>query len=93
MISQRYFSIADESLYEDLRLTLDAGWNHSPPVTCVDPASVAPRDDAGRIVLSVRSEVCDYEAVSAILPGLLSFGHVVEITAAEYQDAITPTTP
>lgn len=83
-MSQRFFRTADEALYEQVRLGLDAQWGHVAPVTCVDPASVAPRDSVGRILLAVRSEFCDYEAVAAMLPSLLSGGAVDEINESDY---------
>lgn len=86
---QRYFRTADADLYESIRLQLDAAWGHPTPdgrtVTCIDPAAVAPRDAAGRILLAVRPEFCEYEHVSAMLPPLLASGAVEEIAASEYQ--------
>jgi hypothetical protein len=88
---QRFFRIADEALYEDVRLALDVSWGHVPPTTCVDPATTAPRDLQGRILLAVRNEFADFEAVSAILPGLLESGAVEEITASAYWAAMPQT--
>jgi len=85
MISQRYFRTADATLYEQVRLGLDAAWGHQPPTTCFDQAAVAPRDSQGRILLAVRPEFVAFDAVAAMLPGLLASGAVEEITAAEYQ--------
>ena len=85
----RFFRTADSALYEQVRLGLDAAWGHVPPTTCIDPADVAPRDDAGRIMLSVRHEFTEFPAAAAILPGLLASGQVVEISEAEYRAAIT----
>lgn len=85
----RFFRTADADLYEQVRVGLDTAWGHVPPTTCIDPADVAPRDDAGRIVLSVRQEFAEFPAAAAILPGLLASGQVVEISEAEYRAAIT----
>jgi len=85
----RFFRTSDESLYEQVRLGLDAAWGHVHPATCIDPAGVAPRDSAGRIVLAVQREFTDFPAVAAILPGLLASGQVIEINEAEYRAAIT----
>jgi len=90
MISQRYFRAADDALYEQVRLGLDAAWGHAPPTTCIDPAAVAPRDADGRIVLAVRSEFAEFPAAEAILPQLLASGAVEEIDAATYQAAANP---
>jgi hypothetical protein len=85
----RFFRTSDATLYEQVRLGLDAAWGHTPPTTCIDPADVAPRDDAGRIVLAVRQEFTEFPAAAAILPDLLASGQVVEISEAEYRAAIT----
>jgi len=85
----RFFRTADAALYEQVRLWLDAAWGHVPPTTCIDPADVAPRDNAGRIVLSVRQEFTEFPAAAAILPDLLASGQVVEISEAEYRAAVT----
>lgn len=85
----RFFRTADAALYEQVRLGLDAAWGHTPPTTCIDPADVAPRDDAGRIVLSVRQEFAEFPAAAAILPDLLASGQVVEISEADYRAAVT----
>lgn len=85
----RFFRTADASLYEQVRIGLDAAWGHVPPATCIDPADVAPRDSAGRIVLAVPQEFTEFPAVLAILPGLLSGGKVAEISEAEYRAATT----
>jgi hypothetical protein len=87
---QRFFRTADAALYEQLRLGLDAAWGHTPPTTCIDPVSVAPRDAAGKIVLAVRQEFAEFPAAAAILPGLLASGQVEEITQAEYAPVDQP---
>lgn len=85
----RFFRTADAALYEQVRLGLDAAWGHVPPTTCIDPADVAPRDNAGRIVLAVRQEFTEFPAAAAVLPDLLASGQVVEISEAEYRAAIS----
>jgi hypothetical protein len=88
-MTHRYFRTADAALYEQVRLGLDAAWNHQPPTTCIDPAAVAPRDTAGRIVLAVNTEFTEFPAAAAILPGLLASGAVEEIDRATYMVAVT----
>lgn len=90
MIPQRYFR-ASEEVYEQVRATLDAAWGHPGPVavTCFEPAATAPRDADGRVLLAVNAEFCEYEAVAAVLPGLLASGAVEEIAEADYQPART----
>lgn len=89
----RFFRCNDDQVYEAARLGLDAAWGHVAPTTCIDPAEVAPRDSQGRVVLAVNQEFCEYAAAAELLPQLLASGAVDEITQAEYQAAITPTTP
>jgi len=88
----RCFRTADESLYESIRLQLDAAWGHPTPdgrtVTCFDPAAVAPRDAAGRLLLAVHDEFATWEPAATLLPQLLASGAVEEITQAEYQAAL-----
>lgn len=79
-----YFRISDDATYEQVRFGLDAAWGHEPPVTCVDPAAVAPRDAQGRILLAVRPEFVAFDAVASMLPALLASGAVEEITEGEY---------
>jgi alkylhydroperoxidase family enzyme len=84
----RYFRCSSDMVYEHARATLDLAWGHPNPqtqtITCVDPSAVAPRDSVGRILLSLKSEFCEYEAAAALLPELLATGTVEEINAAEY---------
>jgi hypothetical protein len=88
-LMKRYFRTADEALYETIRLQLDAAWGHptadGKTITCIDPASVAPRDSQGRILLALRPQFISYEPAASMLPQLLTSGAVEEITADEYQ--------
>jgi len=88
----RYFRTADDELYEQVRLGLDAAWGHPSgrTVTCIDPAAVAPRDSQGRILLAVKPEFAEFPAAAAILPGLLASGAVEEIDRATYMAAVSP---
>jgi hypothetical protein len=89
-MSQRYFRTADEAMYEQVRIGLDAAWGHpnGNTLTCIDPAAVAPRDAQGRILLAVKPEFTEFPAAAAMLPDLLASGQVVEITEAEYRAAL-----
>jgi hypothetical protein len=87
-MSHRYFRTDNDSVYEQVRLGLDDAWQHVSPTTCIKPADVAFRDDAGRIVLAVRQEFAEFPAAAAMLPGLLASGAVEEITRAEYLAAL-----
>jgi hypothetical protein len=84
----KYFRTADAALYESIRLQLDAAWGHPTPdgrtLTCFDPAAVAPRDAAGRLLLAVKDEFVTWEPAATLLPQLLASGAVVEIDAAAY---------
>jgi len=89
-MTQRFFR-SSESVYEQVRLALDAAWGNpgDNAVTCFEPAATAPRDAAGRVLLAVQSEFCDYEAVAQMLPGLLASGAVEEISGEEYEATVT----
>jgi hypothetical protein len=96
-MSQRFLRTADADLYESIRLQLDAAWGHPTPdgrtVTCFDPAAVAPRDAAGRLLLAVNDEFTAWEPAATLLPQLLASGAVEEISEAEYSTALPPPTP
>lgn len=92
-MSSRFFRITDDALYEQVRLSLDAAWGHVAPETCVDPATVAPRDTGGAILLAVRPEFCAFAAVSQMLPQLLAGGDVQEIDEATYKATIQRPAP
>lgn len=96
----RYFRcLAGDELYEQIRATLDAAWGHpnaeTKTSTCFDPASVAPRDTQGRILLAVNDEFVAYPAAAEMLPQLLASGAVEEITEQAYRSALqeNPTIP
>lgn len=93
----RCFRTASESLYESIRLQLDTAWGHpnaeTKTITCFDPAAVAPRDKAGRLLLAVNDEFATWEPASTLLPQLLASGAVEEITEAEYRAAIQTPEP
>jgi hypothetical protein len=89
-VTQRYFRSTDAT-YEAIRLQLDAAWGHGPGTgtdTCYEPAASAPHDAQGRVLLAVRAEFCEYEAVAAMLPQLLASGAVEEIDEATYRAAM-----
>ena len=89
----KYFRcLAGDEAYEQVRLALDAAWGHpnaeTKTVTCFDPATVAPRDSQGRIVLAVSDEFVAYPAAAEMLPQLLASGAVEEITEQAYRSAL-----
>jgi hypothetical protein len=89
---QRYFR-SEPAVYEAIRSQLDAAWglpNDKGTVTCIEPAETAFRDGDGMVLLAVRSEFCEFPAVSSMLPTLLASGSVEEINAAEYHAAFPP---
>ena len=89
----RFFRTSSDAIYEQARLTLDAAWGHRPPVTCIDPASVAPRDSLGRLVLAVHDEFCEYSVAVDLLPQLLLSGTVEEIDRDTYTAAVKSNGP
>lgn len=86
----RYFR-STVPVYEQVRLSLDATWGHpnqeTKTDTCIQPASNAPRDSSGRVLLATSNEFCDWPAVAELLPQLLNSGLVEEIDASTYQMA------
>lgn len=80
--------LAGDEAYEQVRLTLDAAWGHpnaeTKTATCIDPASVAPRDRQGRIMLATSQAFCEYEAAAQLLPMLINGAVIEEIDAATY---------
>jgi hypothetical protein len=84
----RYFCTDSDQAYEQARLALDQAWGHAEPVTCIDPAAVAPRDAEGRIVLAVNHEYVEFPAAAQMLEYMISIGAAVEIAAAEYAAAV-----
>jgi len=91
----RYFRcLAGDEAYEQIRSTLDAAWGHpnaeTNTLTCIDPASVAPRDTQGRIMLATSEAFCEYQAASEMLAGLLASGAIEEIDATNYFAALPP---
>jgi hypothetical protein len=93
----RFFRTDDEALYESVRHQLDAAWGHPTPdrrtMTCFDPAAVAPRDAADRLLLAVNDEFVTWEPAATLLPQLLASGAVEEIDAETYRAALPPARP
>lgn len=87
-MTNRFFRTDNDELYEQIRLGLDATWNHIPPTTCIEPAETAPRDKNNNIILAVKQEFTEFEAVQQILPDLLNSGSIIEITEEEYMSSI-----
>lgn len=85
----RFFCcLAGDEVYEQVRLALDFAWGHpnesTKTQTCIDEASVAPRDTQGRIMLAASDSFCDYEAAAQMLPALTASGAIEEIDEATY---------
>jgi len=85
----RFFR-SSPSVYEDIRLQLDAAFGYPDGVTETvwNPVAVAARDAAGRCLLAVRVESCERPQVASVLPGLLASGQVEEIDEAIYRAAM-----
>jgi hypothetical protein len=93
----RYFRTANETLYETIRLQLDAAWGHpsadGKTLTCFDPVAVAPKDRLGRVMLAVHDEFATWEPAATLLPQLLGSGAVEEITQQTYMAGLPPPYP
>lgn len=90
----RYFRTTSDEVYEAARHTLDAAWGFPNPlvltVTSITPATRAPRDTQGRILLAVRAEWCEYSVAVDLLPQLLASGVAEEIDESEYLSSLPP---
>ena len=84
----RFFRTSDAASYEQARLSLDAVWGHVPPVTCIDPAAVAPRDTDGRIVLAVNDQFCSFPDAALLIQQMIGSGVAEEIAETEYMAAV-----
>lgn len=91
----RYFRTADEVVYERTREALDSLWGlpANGQVTCFEPAATAPRDESGRIYLSLWSQYCDMPDTGPLLAGMLANGLVEELSRNEYFAAVGSTRP
>lgn len=89
----RFFRAATDASYEQARLTLDAAWglpNDKGTDTCIAPISLAPRDAAGRPMVAVSDEWCEWEPADTLLPQMINAGMVAEISEADYWAAMPP---
>lgn len=85
----RFFRSTDAVL-EQVRAALDAAWGlpANGQTTTLLEAAKSPHDSSGRVLLAVRAEFCQYDAVAAMLPDLLASGAVEEIDEATYWSSI-----
>jgi len=86
-MTHRFFS-ADEATYETVRATLDAAWglpNALGTHTCIAPATSAPRDERGRVLVAVPIAFTTFTVADEMLPNLLAVGAVEEISEPEYR--------
>lgn len=94
----RYFRCdSGDAAYEQARLALDAAWGHpnaeTKTLTCIDPAAVGPRDFAGRLLLAVHHEFCEYPAAAQMLSLMIGSGAACEISSSEYQSSLMSSLP
>jgi hypothetical protein len=88
----RFFR-ASESVYEQVRVTLNDAWGLPDSYgtqTCYLPAELAVRDPSGLCLLAVDDAFCNYSVAVDMLPQLLASGAVEEITAEQYGQAAEP---
>jgi len=89
-MSQRFFR-GDVATYETIRADLDAAWglpNDKGTTTCISPATTAPKDSQGRVLLAVNDEFATCEPAATLLPQLLASGAVQEISQAAYRASL-----
>jgi hypothetical protein len=87
---KRFFRASPE-VYESVRAAIDAEWGlpANGQETAFAPLATAPQS-GGMAYLAVYQSFCEYDAVAAMLPGLLASGAVEEIDAATYQASLPP---
>ena len=92
----RFFAAANDGVYEQARLTLDAAWglpNGRGTDTCIPTVNAAPRDEAGRPMVAVSEEWCEWEPANTLLPQLIGSGAVEEVGSEVYAAAIAGPLP
>jgi hypothetical protein len=84
-MTHRFFR-ADRSTYASILDGINASWGlpANGQQTAFAMPDDAPADSQGRLYLAVWDFFCEYEAVAAVLPGLLEAGLVEEITGEQY---------
>ena len=78
--------------YASICSQLDAAYGYpnaeTKTIRTLPSEDVLPKDEQGRVYLSVSSAYCDFVLPSQMLPQLLASGAVEEITEAEYLAAL-----
>jgi hypothetical protein len=92
MIPCRYFVAASDADWDQTVAALDAAWGFPDQytTTCAPPASELPHDSAGRPLVCVDAEFCEWPDVAAMLPQLIASGQAAEITEQQYRQGIVP---
>lgn len=88
-MNMRFFR-ADAATYAAVLNGINDAWglpSHGQQTAFASPEN-APADNAGVLYLAVWDFFCEYDAVAAVLPGLLANGSVEEIDAATYHAAM-----
>lgn len=92
-----YLRTADDSLYEYVRLQLDAAWGHptadGSTATCFAPADSGVRDSDGRLMLAINNEFASYEPAASMLSVLIGTGQVEQIAEDDYMTAVVRNSP
>lgn len=87
---------ASDATVEAVRTALDQAWGYPNAETLTQtsilPAADCPHDSQGRCYVTVSAAYCEYEAVTEILPALLSSGQVEEITLEQFR-SVFPLSP
>lgn len=79
---------ASDATVEAVRTALDQAWGYPNAETLTQtsilPAADCPHDSQGRCYVTVSAAYCEYEAVAAMLPNLLTEGVVEELTQEQF---------
>ena len=83
------FRFDNDAAYEQLRRSLDAanGYPDGVTETTIQPATLAPRDSQGRVVLAIKDTIYDAAVIAGVIPSAL--GNAAEISAAAYLECVT----
>ena len=84
MIRYFRFAVNGSAGYDAMRAAGDAALSLSAPNTCIEPASTAPLDTKGRILLAVNTSSIVYPAILPSLNSLIASTLCEDISESDY---------
>jgi hypothetical protein len=87
--THRFFTVATDDLYEQVRTGLDDVFGHpkADTWTCLPPAAEAPHDAQGRPLVAVENAQMAWPEVGLNVETLIGLGYVVEIDRSAWEAA------